>query len=103
MDEKMTTPTGGSNSDSKLMGALSYLWILSVVMLVIKKDDEFVKFHARQGLILFIISFVGFIPVIGWIIDILVVIMVIVGFFKALSGEKWKMPLIGDIAAKINL
>lgn len=101
-DEKK--PMGGSGSDSNLMAALSYLWILSIVMLLVKKDDDYVKFHARQGLILFIASVIfWFIPVLGWILNILVVILVIVGFIKALSGERWKMPLIGDLAEKINL
>ncbi len=90
------------NTDSNLMAALSYIWLISVIMLVIKKDDEFVKFHAKQGLILFIISWIGVIPVIGWIIDVIVVIFIIIGFIKALTGERYKLPLIGDLAAKIN-
>jgi uncharacterized membrane protein len=100
MEEKKPTST---NSDSNLMAALSYVWILSVVMLIIKKDDEFVKFHARQGLILFIASFVGVIPFIGWFIGLIVVVLDIVGFIKALSGERYKVPVVGDIAEKINL
>lgn len=103
MDEKMKPPAGGLSSDSKLMAGLSYIWILSIIMLILKKDDEFVKFHAKQGLILFIISFVGFIPIIGWIIALVVIILDIVGLIKALSGEKWKVPLVGDIAEKIKL
>ena len=102
MDEKMKTPAGGLSSDSKLMAALSYLWILSIVMLLIKKGDDFVKFHARQGLILFIVSVIlWFIPVLGWILNLLVLILVIVGFIKALSGEKWKIPIVGDLGEKI--
>jgi len=97
-ENKMNAP----KSDSNLMAALSYVWILSVVMLVIKKDDEFVKFHAKQGLILFICSFIGIIPIIGWVIWLGVVIMMIIGFVKALSGERYKVPLIGDLAAKLN-
>jgi len=100
MEEKKPTST---NSDSNLMAALSYVWILSVVMLIIKKDDEFVKFHARQGLILFIVSFIGVIPVIGWFIWLIVVVFEIIGFIKALSGERYKVPVVGDIAEKINL
>ncbi|MDD5342547.1 MAG: hypothetical protein PHH01_00985 [Patescibacteria group bacterium] len=92
-----------TSQDDKLMGALSYLWILSVVMLVIKKDSEFVKFHARQGLILFIVSFLWFIPVVGWIVNLAVLLMIVIGFFKAYSGEKWEMPVIGALAKKINL
>jgi len=103
MDEDKKEPTKPGSTDSNLMAALSYVWILSIVMLIIKKDDEFVKFHARQGLILFIASFIGVIPVIGWFIWLVVVVLDIVGFIKALSGERYKMPVVGDIAGKINL
>jgi len=99
MEEKKPVP---GSSDSNLMAALSYVWVLSVVMLIIKKDDEFVKFHAKQGLILFIASFIGVIPFIGWVIWLVVVVLDIVGFIKALSGERYKVPVVGDIAGKIN-
>ena len=65
-------------SDTNLMAALSYLWLLSVVMLVVKKDDPFVLFHAKQGLVLFIASIVlWFIPFLGWLLQLAVFIMVI--------------------------
>ena len=98
--EEGNAPAG---SDSNLMAALSYVWIISIVMMIVKKDDKFVVFHAKQGLILFIASFVGVIPFIGWAIWIVVVIMDIIGFIKALSGEKYKIPVVGDIAEKIKL
>ncbi|MCH7492423.1 hypothetical protein IID19_02390 [Patescibacteria group bacterium] len=101
MEENENKPTSPS-TDSNLMAALSYVWVLSIVMLIIKKDDEFVKFHAKQGLILFIASFIGVIPVIGWIIWLGVVVLDIVGFIKALSGEKYKVPIVGDMAEKVK-
>ncbi|MFA5134255.1 MAG: DUF4870 domain-containing protein [Patescibacteria group bacterium] len=88
------------NSDSNLMAALSYVWVLSVVMLVIKKDDEFVKFHAKQGLVLFLASWLAWIPAIGWALGLVIVVLVIIGFLKAQSGERYKMPVVGDIAEK---
>jgi len=103
-DKKPDQPGGGqTNSDSNLMAALSYVWIISIIMMIIKKEDKFVVFHAKQGLILFIASFIGIIPFIGWLIWIVVVILDIVGFIKALSGEKYKIPVVGDLAEKINI
>ena len=104
--DKKKSNEGGNmseNSDSNLMAALSYVWIISIVMMIIKKDDKFVVFHAKQGLILFIASFIGIIPIIGWFVWILVVILDIIGFIKALSGERYKIPVVGDLAEKINL
>ena len=92
------------SNDSKLFAALSYLWLLSVVMLVLKKDDEFVKFHAKQGTVIFVVSIIlWFIPIIGWLLQIAVLIGVVIGFLKAYSGERFKMPVVGDLADKINL
>ena len=91
-------------SDSNLMAALSYLWLLSVVMLVVKKDDPFVLFHAKQGLVLFIVSIaLWFIPVLGWLLQLAIFVMVIIGFIKALSGEKYQLPVVGMVAEKINI
>jgi uncharacterized membrane protein len=100
----MPEETKTTTSDSNLMAALSYLWLLSVVMLLVKKEDAFVQFHAKQGLVLFIASVVLWvIPIIGWLLNIAVFIAVILGFIKALQGEKYEMPLVSDIAKKINL
>ncbi len=91
-------------SDSNLMAALSYLWLLSIVMLLVKKDDEFVQFHAKQGLVLFIAGIICMIiPVIGWFANIVILIAVIIGFIKAIQGERFEMPVVGDLAKKINI
>lgn len=93
------------SQDEKLFGALSYLWIVSIIVLIMKKDSEFVKFHARQGLVIFLVSIVlGWIPIIGWpILDVILIIVVVVGLMKAMGGEKWEIPVIGALAKKINL
>ena len=102
MEEKKNAPE--KNSDSNLMAALSYLWVASVLIYVAKKSDEYVSFHAKQGIVLFVISFVlffvGWIPVLGWALWILWLVATIIGFIKAYSGEKFKLPLIGDLANK---
>lgn len=86
------------------MAALSYLWLLSVVMLLVKKDDAYVQFHAKQGVVLFVASMIlWFIPIIGWLLNILVFVAVILGAIKAYQGEKYEMPLVGELAKKINL
>ncbi len=86
------------------MAAISYLWIASILMLVMKKDDPFVQFHAKQGTVIFLGSLIlWFIPVLGWILNIFALIAMIIGFMKAYAGEKYKMPVVGDLAEKINL
>ena len=87
------------SSEQRVWAAVGYLWILSLVALAARKDNEFIRFHANQGVLLFIVSVVFmFIPGLGWLLNVLVAIIVIVGIIKALQGEKWPLPVVADIA-----
>jgi len=95
----------------KFLAAISYIWILCLVPIVMKNKDEFVMHHAKQGLVLFIAEIalwiIGFIPFLGWIISFfgfwLVLVLSLAGIIKTLSGEKWEMPVLGQYAKKFNL
>ena len=103
MDKPSNVPkTTGVSQDDKTMGAISYIWILSIIMLVTKKDSEFVKFHAQQGFVLFIFSVLGFIPFINFVAWPLYVIGVIYGIYNASNGFKREIPVIGQFGKKIN-
>ena len=94
---------------NKLLAAISYIGILFLVPLLAAKDDAFARFHANQGLVLFIANIaaaiacfiLGFIPVIGvivaWIIRIALFVLMIFGIINALKGEMKPLPLIGGI------
>ena len=92
--------------DQKLLAALSYLCIVSIVMYVLKKDNEYIKFHAKQGIVIFALSLISVIPVVGWFlapfISIAALILIIIGAIKAYQGEKYKLPVISSLAEKIN-
>lgn len=96
----------GTGLPKNTAAALSYAlgWLTGIVFLLIEKDP-FVRFHAMQSIITFgILTILSFVPVIGWILSPLVMI---VGFvlwlvliFKAYQGEEFKLPVIGDFAKK---
>jgi uncharacterized membrane protein len=92
---------------NKTAAALSYLWLLALVILFLKRDSKFAQFHAKQGLILFILEvvawFIFFIPFIGTLLWLGIVILAVVGITNALNGRWAKLPLIGQFAEKINL
>ncbi len=102
-----TSPTPQGDKDveeNKVLAAISYLWIISLVILLIKKESPFAKFHAKQGLILWIASIICWIiPIVGWILNLVIFIFIIVGFIQAISGKWWKVPGIGQIAEKIKI
>ena len=96
--------------DGKAYALLSYLWILCLIPLLLKKENKFALFHAKQGLVLFIaeiaVGLIGVIPVLGWMIlffgTFLFGILSLIGIVQVLMGNYWKIPVVGDIAEKIN-
>ncbi|OGF30748.1 hypothetical protein A3H09_03330 [Candidatus Falkowbacteria bacterium RIFCSPLOWO2_12_FULL_45_13] len=99
-------PQTGADPDilnNKIVAALSYVWILFLLPLLLKRDSKFCQFHAKQGLILFVLSFITWFPVIGWLIGLAIIVVSVVGIIKALAGEWWKTPYLYDLSKKINL
>jgi len=94
-----------------LAAMLSYLlgFISGIVFYVLEKDNKFVRFHAMQSIIafgfLFVLgAFLGFMPIIGWVLRYMLVILEfvlwIILMVKAYNGELFKLPVAGDIAEK---
>lgn len=98
-------------AENKTLAAISYLGVLCLIPLLLKKESPFVQFHAKQGLVLFIaeiiLCFVNIIPFLGqimWLVVCLIFVIVsIQGIIKTLKGEWWTIPIISDYAKKINL
>lgn len=111
MDPNNTTQFSQQDVEAnKLMGILSYLPLLFLVPIFAAKDSPYAKFHANQGLILFLggcitnavtfvlqrLPFMGFF---GWIfstvVGILWLVLAIIGIINALNGEAKQLPVIG--------
>ncbi|MBP0982887.1 MAG: DUF4870 domain-containing protein [Oscillospiraceae bacterium] len=104
------------DSNDKVFGVLGYFGLLFLVPLLAGKT-EFTRFHANQGLVLFLAEVVlgivvgivsvilGFIPIIGAIIGgilsgalgIASVVLMIMGIVSAAQGEMKPLPIIGGI------
>jgi len=90
------------SQEDRVWGAVSYFWILGLVALAARKDNDFIRFHANQGVFLFLVSLVGFIPVFGWLVSLAALILMIVGIIKAWQGEKWELPLVAGTAKDLG-
>jgi uncharacterized membrane protein len=107
-------PDAKEIEEGKVYAAIGYLWILFLIPLLAAKDNKFAQFHAKQGMLLFIVSIVVailsavllFIPCLGWAIASILclgwLVLAIIGIVKALQGEYWKMPVLGDWAQQLN-
>jgi uncharacterized membrane protein len=97
------------------MAFLSYLSILVVVpFLTDAKNDPFVKYHLKQGLVLlifevvgwFVAGLIGFIPLLGWLIVELWwladVVLVIIGLVNVANGKEKELPIIGQYGEKFT-
>jgi len=103
-EEETKTPTPSSSGSQKNIGmaVLCYLGILVLIpFLTDAKNDPFVKFHIKQGLVLLIadviVGVVSWIPVVGWLAGILIFVLWIIGIINAASGKETPLPIIGKM------
>ena len=95
--------------EGKIFALLSYLTILCIIPLVLKRDNPFVLMHGKQGLVLFIAEVGVFIAsiILPWpLIKVLYFILGLLsiwGIIESLRGRFVRMPFIADIADKIIL
>ncbi len=101
--DKTDTMNSNDINNNKLFAVLSYIWILFLIPLFLAKDSKFARFHANQGLILFILGTVigllaAIIPFIGfifWILDIAVFVLAVLGIINAVKGQAKELPIVG--------
>ena len=100
-----------SGIQPNVAGLLAYVLALvtGIIFLVIEKESKFVRFHAIQSIGLSVgltvVSIVlSVLPVIGIALGLLVnlagLALWIVCMVKAYQGELFRVPVIGDVAAK---
>lgn len=79
---------------NKDIAAASYIWIFSVIILFSRRESKFIRFHARQATVLFILSVLFWlIPYVAYL-NILVLAAMIVGFITAIQGEYYRLPVV---------
>ncbi|WP_298550227.1 YtxH domain-containing protein [uncultured Algibacter sp.] len=87
-------------SDGKNVAIIAHITIIGwVIALVMNNSDktDLGSFYIRQMLGLLILSFVlWFIPVVGWILILVMIILWIMSLVGALSGEKKLTPVLGE-------
>ena len=114
------------NLEENLAGLLCYIgiWVTGIIFILLEPKNKFVRFHAMQSIIAFLpLTILGWlfgwlgapsiswgtwsynpgIPVLiwlSWLVWVVMVILWLVLMLKAYQGEKFKLPIVGDIAKK---
>ena len=123
----MATPTNPApqrttpSDAERWYAAVGYLFFLCFLSLWKAKESRFVRFHARQAFLLFLAECVAFVviavidrtvgrlPFLGLVVVVIAQIVVylsalflsVMGFVKALFGERWEMPFFGPYREKV--
>ncbi len=93
------------------MAILAYI-LFFIPLLTDSKKDPFVKYHVKQGLVLFIggilIWILGAIlpwgfRVITQILNLGLFVLMIIGILNASKGEKKPLPIIGQFAKQLKI
>lgn len=94
-------------AENKYVAMLSYLGILFLVPMLVKKDSPFAQFHAKQGLVIAIAWIVGgfvfWFPLFGWAAAALLFVVNIMALVKTYNGEAWEIPVVTDAVKKLNI
>ena len=106
-----TSAPVGAENNATLMGILAYIGILVLIPLLMEKHDPFVRFHVKQGLVLFVIE--AALWVIGsmiwglWgiisLINLGAVVLSIIGIVNVINKKQVALPLVGQFADKFKV
>ncbi len=97
--------------EGKFFAVISYISFLCILTLLLKKENKFALYHAKQGLVIFVFEVAGLIlsaiPILGWLITglgaAIFTLLALWGVLQALMGKYNRFPLISNIADKIVL
>jgi len=89
------------------MAVVAYL-LFFVPLLTEEKDDPFVRFHVKQGFLVFLTAVVAsllnmtiiLMPV-GMIVFLGTMILAVLGIINAVNGKEEELPLIGQYTDKV--
>jgi uncharacterized membrane protein len=113
-------PAGTASSNRSVMIVLAYLWILSLVPLLVEKQDSEVQWHAKHGIVLMVAEVVFWIAyniviymfsaiftplgcVIGLLSPLIALLFLVVHIMcivKGLNGQRFIIPALSEYASK---
>ena len=112
----MTSTTTKVSNPNIGMCVLSYLGLFSLIPYFVKKDDPFIYWHAKQGLLitavsivtyflLFVLSMVPFVGTIAMVLNMLfgltVLAVSLICIVQACGGKRWAVPVLSQFIGEV--
>lgn len=95
------------SEENRMAAIMSYIPLLCFIPLLNMPENKTARFHARQGVLLFVAELAALIMLVDGIshfifktILIVALGLSVVGLYFALKGKNYKLPFVGDIADK---
>jgi uncharacterized membrane protein len=102
MDAPLPTHESDREKDIRLnkdIAAVSYLWVMALLIYIARKDSPFVQYHSKQALVLFAISIpLWFIPGLGQFFELFLLAGGVMGFLNAFQGRYSDVPIAGKLS-----
>ena len=94
-----------------IMALISYLGFLCLIPVLTKEKDEFARFHAKQGLVLFIceaatwmaVAVIPFFFFLANLIGIFWLVLSLIGIVNVIKNQKQELPAIGRFADRFKI
>ena len=108
----MSQAVSNQHKPDLLMCILSYFGIFALIPYLVRKDDETIQWHAKQGLVLaavmivlmIVLAVLSMMPLIGFIASMVSMLvglgslaLSIYCMIQAYSGKQWRIPGIGSV------
>ena len=99
-----------ATEEGRMAAIMAYIPILCFVPLLNMRENKEARFHARQGVMLFLVELVAVLFLVDGVSDfvfravlIIAIALSVGGIVLALQGRSYKLPIIGDLADKTKL
>jgi fumarate reductase subunit D len=101
---------GFTSEEGRLAAIMAYIPFLCFIPLINMKENKEARFHARQGVMLFLVELLAALLLIDQISDFVFTAILlgaaafsVAGIVFALQGKNYRLPIISDLADKSNL
>lgn len=83
--------------NAKTTSIVAYITFIGLIVALCAGDTEGAKYHLNQALVLWLFWLLTFIPCVGWLWGIFILVCWILGLIHAINQEEIPLPLIGQI------